>query len=303
MAERASGWYDDPQDPDQLRYWDGILWSDRTMPKVKPNLDESRIGDARRQYEQHQERLRAVERARTGANRPQQPPMRPYERSHQDPYQHPQQGYGRPSYGHQQAYQPRPVKTTPDGEPTASWWRRLFAYFIDNILLSLVAMAISWAWLRPWITTMADWYDEAITAAQHGRSQPPLPDAMYHLPWQFPVVAVLVYLVYEIGMVAWRGQTIGHLILRIRVRGADSSAKPGLNAAAIRAVVKGVNNITSVVPLLGSLGTVFSLIDGLVPLGDRNAQAIHDKAAKTYVVSAARTKPPYGGPTLPYGGR
>ena len=288
MTERASGWYDDPQDPDQLRYWDGILWSDRTMPKVKPNLDQSRTGDARRQYEEHQERLRAAERARTGGSRPQQPPMRPSDRSAHDPYEPPQQGYGRPSYDNQQRYQPRPIKTAPDGEPTASWWRRLFAYFIDNILLSIVAVAISWAWLRPWVTTITDWYDQAISAAQHGRSQPPLPDAMYHVPWQFPVVAVLVYLVYEIGMIAWRGQTVGHLVLRIRVRRADSSAKPGLDAAAIRAVVKGVNNITSVVPLLGSLGTVFSVVDGLVPLGDRRAQSIHDKAGKTYVVSARK---------------
>ena len=22
-----SGWYDDPQDPTHLRYWDGVLWT------------------------------------------------------------------------------------------------------------------------------------------------------------------------------------------------------------------------------------------------------------------------------------
>ncbi|MBD4204884.1 DUF2510 domain-containing protein, partial [Xanthomonas citri pv. citri] len=27
MNERPSGWYDDPDDDTQLRYWDGILWS------------------------------------------------------------------------------------------------------------------------------------------------------------------------------------------------------------------------------------------------------------------------------------
>lgn len=301
MTERASGWYDDPQDPDLLRYWDGILWSDRTMPKIKPGLEQSRIGDSRRQYEEQQERLRAAEHARTGRGHPQLPPMRRYERSQQDPYRQ-QPGYGRSPYGAQQPYQARPVKTAPDGEPTASWWRRLFAYFIDNILLSIIAIAISWVWLRPWVTTFVNWWNDGISAAQHGRSQPPIPDGMYHLPWQFPVVALLVYLVYEIAMVAWRGQTVGHLILRIRVRGADSSAKPGLNAAVVRAVVKGVSNITSLVSLLASLGTVFSLVDGLVPLGDRRAQSIHDKAAKTYVVGARRAKPPQGGPTPPYTG-
>ena len=304
MTERASGWYDDPQDPDLLRYWDGILWSDRTMPKVKPNLEQSRIGDARRQYDEEQERLRAAERAAAHRGYSQQAPMRPYQGSHQDPYGSPQPGYGQPSYGHQ-PYQPRPVKTTQDGEPTASWWRRLFAYFIDNILLSGVALAASWNWLHPWFTTISRWYGDVLDAAQAGKSQPPVPAAIYHVPWQFPLIALLLYLAYEIALVAWRGQTVGHLICGVRVRGAGSTAKPGLNAAVIRALVKGVSNITSFIPFLGSLGSIFSLIDGLVPLGDRGAQSIHDKVAKTYVVRSRGAKMPQaqGSPTPPYLGR
>ena len=45
MNERPSGWYDDPDDDTQLRYWDGILWSDRTMPTLRPGLDH--VGEAR----------------------------------------------------------------------------------------------------------------------------------------------------------------------------------------------------------------------------------------------------------------
>ncbi|MGN6412876.1 RDD family protein [Flexivirga sp.] len=292
MSERASGWYDDPQDPSQLRYWDGILWSDRTMPKVKPNLEQSRIGDARRQYEEEQERRRAAEEAeaaRYGQRQGQRPQLRPYE---QTPHQQTSQHYpgGQQSPYSRQPYVPQPVKTAPDGEPTASWWRRLLAYLIDNVLLSLLAFAISWSWLHPWISTIINWYDDAIAAAQDGRSQPPLPGSFYHVPWQFPVVALALYLVYEIGLVAWRGQTIGHLICGIRVRGAATSTRPSLRAAAIRAVVKGVGNITSLLPILGPLGTIFTLVDGLIPLGDRSAQALHDKAAQTYVVPARRSK-------------
>lgn len=277
MTERASGWYDDPQDPDLLRYWDGILWSDRTMPKVKPGLEQSRIGDARRQYEDEQERLREAELARQGGpHRGQQrPPLRPYQATQQNPY------------GHQQV-SPRPVKIAPDGEPTASWWRRLFAYIIDNVLLTVVALAVSWTWLGPWLDTFGDYWSDIWTAAEHQQAQPPVPQGLYDVPWQFPVSMLLLYLAYEIGLVAWRGQTLGHLICGIRVRGAASTAKPTLEAAAIRAVVKGVSNITSLVPFAASLGSVFSLIDGLVPLGDRGAQSIHDKAAKTYVVRAGK---------------
>lgn len=301
MSERASGWYDDPQNPDLLRYWDGILWSARTMPKMKPNLDQSRIGDARRQYEDEQARKRAAEEAQSSGYG-QRPQLFPYQRAQQPPSQ--QYPGGQPSpYAHQQGYAPRQVKTTPDGEPTASWWRRVFAYIFDNILLSVVAVAVSWTWLHPWVTTMTSWYDDLLSAARDGRTQPPIPEAVYHVPWQFPLVAMLLYLIYEIALVAWRGQTLGHLIFGVRVRGAASTARPDLRATVIRSVVKGVSNITALVPFLATLGSVFSLVDGLVPLGDRSAQALHDKAAKTYVVSARTPKKSPTGQLPPFSGR
>lgn len=304
MSERASGWYDDPQNPDLLRYWDGILWSGRTMPKVKPGLDQSSIGDARRQYEDEQERKRAAEAAQAGAGYGQRPQLRPYQQAQQPSAQ---QYAGRPQspYAHQQGFAPRQIKAAPDGEPTASWWRRFLAYIFDNILLSIVAVAVSWSWLHPWVTTITHWYDDLFAAARAGRPQPPIPDAVYNVPWQFPLIALLLYLAYEIVLVAWRGQTLGHLIFGIRVRGAGSTAKPDLRAATIRSVVKGVSNITSLVPFVASLGSVFTLIDGLVPLGDKSAQALHDKAAKTYVVNTRARKAPQGGGQLPppYAGR
>ena len=41
---QPAGWYDDPHDPAQLRYWDGVLWSGNVTPKVLPTLGESNIG-------------------------------------------------------------------------------------------------------------------------------------------------------------------------------------------------------------------------------------------------------------------
>ena len=31
------GWYDDPEDPNRLRYWDGGQWTDKTAAKSPPN--------------------------------------------------------------------------------------------------------------------------------------------------------------------------------------------------------------------------------------------------------------------------
>ncbi|MFC6707792.1 RDD family protein [Flexivirga alba] len=298
MSERASGWYDDPQDPDLLRYWDGILWSGRTMPKVKPDLDQSRIGDARRQYEEEQERKRAAEEAQS-AGYGQRPQLRPYQQTQQQTRSQQHPGGQQSPYAHQRSYAPRQVKTTPDGEPTASWWRRLFAYIFDNILLSAVAFAASWSWLQPWLDTFGGYWRDIWNAAENQQAQPPVPSALYDVPWQFPLIALLLYLVYEITLIAWRGQTLGHLIFGVRVRGAASTARPDLRAVVIRSVVKGVSDITALVPFVASLGSVFSLVDGLVPLGDRSAQSLHDKAAKTYVVNARPPKTPQGGQLPP----
>ena len=41
---QPAGWYDDPQDPSQLRYWDGVVWSNHVSPKVSPTVDQSTIG-------------------------------------------------------------------------------------------------------------------------------------------------------------------------------------------------------------------------------------------------------------------
>ena len=42
--------------------------------------------------------------------------------------------------------------------------------------------------------------------------------------------------------------------------------------------------LLNVVPGIGSVASLFPLLDGLWPLWDRKKQALHDKAAKTNVV-------------------
>ncbi|WP_350226953.1 hypothetical protein [Barrientosiimonas endolithica] len=65
------------------------------------------------------------------------------------------------------------------------------------------------------------------------------------------------------------------------------------------------------IPAIGGLATIFTLVDGLWPLGDSRKQAIHDKVGKSLVVvgppeGAPAATPPgqYPGqyPQPPYGG-
>lgn len=36
MSETPAGWYADPHDPGQQRWWDGVVWTDHTQPSVAP---------------------------------------------------------------------------------------------------------------------------------------------------------------------------------------------------------------------------------------------------------------------------
>ncbi len=46
MTDVPSGWYDDPEQPDQYRYWDGTNWTDHRAPKAAPPPPASDAGGA-----------------------------------------------------------------------------------------------------------------------------------------------------------------------------------------------------------------------------------------------------------------
>lgn len=254
---RPSGWYDDPNDPNLLHYWDGVSWSGRTMPKVKPDLDRSSIGS---------------------------PPPVP------DPA--PQQpGYppaGQPPQGQWAPYAP-PIaqagvgkRLTPDGAVLAGWWKRVLGYIIDNVLVSAVALAITWSGFNDWLSKYQTWFQDTMDQAASGGSatiaDPP------GIPWQTFAAVLLVGAIYEIAMVAWRGQTLGHMAAGIRVRRLDSDRPPDLASSAVRWVVKQAGSLVGVLPVVALFGSLFTLVNYLFPLWDKLSQALHDKAAKTYIV-------------------
>jgi len=51
-----------------------------------------------------------------------------------------------------------------------------------------------------------------------------------------------------------------------------------------RWLMQNLGSAVAVVPLVGLLGWVYSLLDDLWPLWDGQRQALHDKAARTNVV-------------------
>lgn len=88
----------------------------------------------------------------------------------------------------------------------------------------------------------------------------------------------VVFLVFNGLLLVQRGQTIGKLVLSIKIVMADSSPLT-LSALAIR---YGVYFIGNLVPVIGPL---FSIINVLFIFGEER-RCLHDRAANTLVVSA-----------------
>src|SRR5665647_369201 len=125
---QPSGWYDDPQDPSQLRYWDGVSWSSHVTPKVSPTVQDSHIG--------------MPYGVAPAAERPQSPGSRgaqgtPTAPGEYRPAQRWPQGGPMPAYGQPLGWQPNQA-TTPDGVVLSGWWKRVLARIIDNIIVSIV---------------------------------------------------------------------------------------------------------------------------------------------------------------------
>ncbi|MCG8654761.1 RDD family protein [Yimella sp. NH-Cas1] len=266
MSERASGWYPDPNDPDTLRYWDGILWTDRTMPRVKPGLEKSHISAAPQVPQHHQH------------------PHLPHPGQHR-----PGQQQSSPNGPYRGRFQPASATArTPDGAELAPFWRRALAFIVDNILTSAIAAPLAWPWLSDWVHVVRTYFNESLDAAREGRGTPDAPDALYNFPWQVGLVAVAVYFVYEVALTVWRGQTVGKMLLGIKVRREENDKPPTFGAAVYRFAVKQLTSIVGPVPLLSFLVTIFQIVDYLRPLSDRMNQAFHDSWPGTYVVRKQR---------------
>lgn len=242
------------------------------MPKVKPGLDDSHLASPQSPEE------------RAGATAPPQHPVH-------DPYRAPSgQSPYRPPPG-QMPYAPLPVPQTPDGQRLSGWWRRVGALVIDNILVMVVAIVVTLPWFSDWWASYQHWVDDLMTAAQQQTQRPAIPTSELAFPWQTMVVDLVLYAAYEITLVARRGQTVGKMATGIRIRQAGQDQLLSLRDSAVRFVVKQVRIIAAPIPFLGSLAVIFTVVDYLAPLFDRMKQALHDRAAHSYVVRSGDPRP------------
>ncbi|ANS80620.1 hypothetical protein SGUI_3224 [Serinicoccus hydrothermalis] len=292
MSQQA-GWYDDPQDEQNLRYWDGVQWTSHTAPKQKPNLD--RVGQSQTQQPGDQGQAQGGYAQQGWGQAPGQQGQgqqgwgqNPWGQGGQHGYQQPnpyagqtgQQPYqgqweGGPVPG---GYRPQPGATTPDGQPLAGWWHRFGARLIDFVLALGLSTVLVTLTATPELTEALQ--DYSLDPDPTGAVPVVLEDWLLRLG----LIVALVGIAYEVLMVKFFGGSVGKLLTGLRVRLRDQPGLPTWRATLLRsAVYQGPNLLGTLVPILGFLG-LFTILDVLWPVWDKDKQALHDKAARTNVV-------------------
>jgi len=262
MTEIPAGWYPDPAPAPagaapQQRFWDGERWTEHVQ--VAP----SQSG----------------------------PP--PYAGTYGQPTQQQGQPQGQqqaqqtqPAYPQQVAYG-KPVATTPDGERLAGWWHRGGAYVIDWLLVALIAGALAYPFVSKMFTVYVDFIDRSMRAAENGSpapSQGDLISQIYGPLVAYAAISLAVQFVYHVGFLKAFAATPGQLATGLRVRLRERPGPLSWGTVLKRWLGEFGPGLLSLVPVLGTAGSLYRLLDLLWPLWDDKKQALHDKVAGTNVV-------------------
>lgn len=262
MTQQTPGWYDDPGDPEMLRYWDGVVWTNHTAPRRSPTASQSSIGLAQQASVPQLPQMTASPQG--GWQAQGAPPSVHYPPQYQ-PYGTFPGGAGWP-----------PVPSTADGVPLASWGKRFLAWLLDGVLITVVANAVTPLLVSGYDAT-GERFSRDLTLALDNDDQAAMREALtgfLGLQLQAGLIAFLIASVYAIAFWTTLAQTPGKMAAGISVRHTDRPGPLTLGTAVKRRILA----------LLGLFIPFLSLVDGLWPLWDRKVQALHDKVAGTQVV-------------------
>lgn len=144
--------------------------------------------------------------------------------------------------------------------PLADSGKRTLARIIDMILVGVVV------WLLTWGFGVTE-YDVDTDKVEYGKS------------FVQSLVAAVLFIGYDTVMTARTGQTLGKKLLSMRVANLDNGATPSVQASLIRAAVLWI-------PFAFCCACIWTVIAGGWSFFDKPyKQGLHDKAAKTVVVS------------------
>ncbi|MEP7159861.1 MAG: RDD family protein [Dermatophilaceae bacterium] len=266
MSAPDPGWYDDPAQPGRVRYWDGRQWTEH----VAEGPDASGVSEPRQDHGAAGQGSGPS----WGASPQAGPP--PWDGGGPGPTSAPAAA--------------RRVARASDGARLAAWWRRLVAYFIDNLICSVASALL----LVPLLFTRAEettrWRDSVVSALLAGQPTPVAPPEVASLLAIVGLAGGLVYFAYEtVGLVRF-GTTLGRRVARIRVRSRAARGGLTLEMVSRRSAVKVAGLLVSGTPGIGVAGEFIVLIDIGRGLFDRNRRTVHDLAGGTEVVLDERSR-------------
>lgn len=251
-----AGWYEDPDQPGQLRYFDGILWTSHTSGRVAGTAVDSSEGP-----EPVSTPVDTTEGQPISPTILPPPPSRP----------------GMPSSTGAWLGDPGKIVLAPLGA-------RVLAYILDRILTSLLTVLLGfWFILKAVEPIRADL--EATTARGDIAGALALierADRGYLLA--YAVIGLAVGLLYSVLFLVRAGATPGKLAVGIRVRRIDRDGHLDRDTAIKRSGFEAVLGAMGNAPYVGTLGVMLAIADLLLPFVDPRRQALHDKVAATVVV-------------------
>ncbi|MBD9702219.1 RDD family protein [Streptomyces caniscabiei] len=188
------------------------------------------------------------------------PPQQPPYGGQPPPYGGPYDGgpYGGDPYGGG-PYPNDPLSGMP---PLADGWKRVLARIIDMILVTIVVGLLAWAFRISQYTVDSDDFEFGKSFAQEA-------------------LAAVLYIAYDTYFSVRNGQTLGKRLLKLRVANLNDGSTPSVQTALIRAAVLWI-------PFAFCCACIWTAIAGGWSFFDKPyKQGLHDKAAKTVVVSTA----------------
>ena len=97
------------------------------------------------------------------------------------------------------------------------------------------------------------------------------------------LINAMMYAAYEAFTTSTYGGTLGKLALNLRVILPDGGML-NLQQALIRHLIYAAGSLIGIIPLVGFLGVLWTLVDNVSAAFDPQKRALHDRIANTYVV-------------------
>lgn len=146
--------------------------------------------------------------------------------------------------------------------PLAHSGRRVLARVIDMIIVGVVVVLLGWAFGLAQYTTSTERIEYARSLGQE-------------------VIAAVLYIAYDTYFTARNGQTPGKQLMKLRTANLTDGSTPTAQTSLLRAAVLWI-------PFAFCCACIWTAVAGGWSFFDRPyKQGLHDKAAKTVVVSTA----------------